>query len=189
MRLPRSYRSTFVPFIPSSSSAFLPRSLLLPPEQPMLHFPGLSSLFQCLVLGDFSSSPLLSHPFLLPALGLTLFFRKKRRNSKLCCLILSLNSFNPLHKDPKFNSLCSSPFPCFMLCGFENFLCYTELFGIATTVKCPCHTLPWLTCDGWDVFSLGEGIWAFPQPLLWLAFIDLILPLHRRASLRLIMIF
>jgi len=46
--------------------------------------------------------------------------------------------------------------------------------------------MPWLTCYGWDVSSLGkegqQGTWAFPQPVLWLAFIDKMLPLHKRAS-------
>lgn len=63
---------SFVPFIPSSSSTFLPGSFLQ--SNPCCIFPGLSFPFHCLVLGDFSSLPLLSHPFLLPALGLTFFF-------------------------------------------------------------------------------------------------------------------
>lgn len=44
-------------------------------------------------------------------LGFNNFFW--RRSSSLCCLILSLNSFNTVHEDPKLSSLCSSPFPLF----------------------------------------------------------------------------
>lgn len=77
----------------------------------------------------------------------------------------------------------ASPFPCFTLSSFENFLCYTERFGVDITGKYPRYTLPWLTCYGWDVAKGQQGIWAFPQPLLQLAFIDWMLPLHKRASL------
>lgn len=81
VHLPCSYRSTFVPFIPSSSSTFLPGSFLQ--SNPCCIFPGLSSPFQCLALGDFSSLPLLSHPFLLPAFGLTHFFLQKKQQPVL----------------------------------------------------------------------------------------------------------
>lgn len=185
VRLPRSYRSTFVPFIPSSSSAFLPGSFFLPPEQPMPHFPGLSSLFQCLVLGDLSSLPLLSHPFLLPALGLTLFFFFFKEKTATCAVWFYPLIPLTLPTRTLYSIACAaaSPFPCFTLSSFENFLCYTERFGVDITGKYPRYTLPWLTCYGWDVAKGQQGIWAFPQPLLQLAFIDWMLPLHKRASL------
>lgn len=153
MCLPRSYRSTFVPFIPSSSSAFLPGSFLLPPEQPTLHFPGLSSLFQCLVLGDFASLLLLSHPFLLPALGLTHFKEETAACAVWCYPLIPLTfPTRTLNSFP----CAAAPFPV---------LCSAALRILSG--KSPCYTRPWLPCSR---RILSQGICAFPWALLWLPF-------------------
>lgn len=121
VHLPCSYRSTFVPFIPSSSSTFLPGSFLQ--SNPHCIFPGLSSPFQCLVLGDFSSLPLLSHPFLLPALGLTLFFFKEAATCAVWFYPLI-----PLTLPMSSVPCAAAPSPCWMLSSFENFLLHRRIW-------------------------------------------------------------
>lgn len=124
VHLPRSYRSTFVPFIPSSFSTFLPGSFLQ--SNPCCIFPGLSSPFQCLALGDFSSLPLLSHPFLLPAFGLTHFFKKEAA----ACAVWFYPLIPVTLPTRTLSSVfyAAAPSPCFMLSSFENFLLHRRIW-------------------------------------------------------------
>lgn len=113
-------------------------SWFLPPEQPMLHFSWI--ILSIPVLGSgwlLIASPLPS--ISLASFGFNIFF--KRISSSLCCLILSLNSFNTPHEDPEFSPLCSSPFPVSCSAALR-ICCYAEGFGVDVTDKY--HTMPCL---------------------------------------------